>query len=103
MNDRPDHFSVGDVPIRSAGLETHVLDEQCVVYDMKSHHVHYLNATAALILELCDSMNSVAEIVGLVQEAYSLERAPRSEVVQCLQDFEQKGLITSASSAMAKD
>lgn len=49
------------------------------MYDPKTGEVHYLNATAALVFELCDGSGSVQEIAGDLAEAFGL---PEEEVVE---------------------
>jgi|ERR1051326_3556365 hypothetical protein len=93
MNDQQFDLKVDDRPTRVPGLEMHPLNDQYVVYDENTDHVHYLNASAALILESCGDMKSVAEIVSLVQDVFALERAPQDEVVRCLRGLMEKQLI----------
>ena len=78
---------------KADGLEIHVVDDQCVVFDTAADSVHYLNPTAALVLELCDGTLTAEEIAALVQEAYALAATPLAEVNGCLQDFKQMNLV----------
>jgi PqqD family protein of HPr-rel-A system len=55
------------------------IDDETVVYDPKTGEVHYLNATAALVFELCDGSGSVAEIAGDLADAFGL---PEDQVVE---------------------
>jgi hypothetical protein len=77
-------------PLRKAqDLEIHIVDGQCVVYDTGADRVHYLNPTAALVLELCDGSRSVQQIAAFVQEAYELPASPIDEVNRCLRSFRE--------------
>jgi hypothetical protein len=77
-------------PLRKAqDIEVHIVDGQCVVYDTNADRVHYLNPTAALVLELCDGSRSLEDIAALVQEAYALPIAPLDEVSRCLRSFRE--------------
>jgi hypothetical protein len=85
-----------DAPVRpqkKAGLEVHTLANQVVIYEIGSDSIHYLNPTAALVLEFCDGDHSPAEIANLVQEAYGLPAAPLLEVTGCLADLKTSGLV----------
>ena len=82
-----------DYPKRRGGLEAHLVDDQFVIFEAGADRVHYLNATAALILEFCDGTRSVSEIVTLVGEAYSLPDAPVEQVHVGLESLIAEGLI----------
>jgi len=88
-----DDLKAEDLPTRTKGLEVHLVDDQFVIYEAKTDRVHFLNASAALILEFCDGKHSVAEIVTLVGEAYSLADAPVEEVHAGLRSLLAEGLI----------
>jgi hypothetical protein len=72
---------------KAQDLEIHIVDGQCVVFDTGADRVHYLNPTAALVLELCDGSRSIQQIAGFVQEAYALPESPIDEVTRCLRSF----------------
>ena len=81
-------------PMRKAdGLEMHVVDDQCVVFNAAEDSVHYLNPTAALVLELCDGARTAGEIAALVQEAYGLAAPPLDEVDRCLREFKEMEIV----------
>ena len=67
------------------------IDDEKVVYDPRTGEVHYLNATAALVFELCDGSGSVQEIAGDLAEAFGL---PEDEVVG-----QVEGLVASLREA----
>lgn len=64
-------------PERAAGLDVAATAEGCVIRQPGRSRVHYLNHTAALVLELCTGRRSSEEIVALVCAAYG-EHACRS-------------------------
>jgi hypothetical protein len=80
-------------PKRKPGLEAHLVDDQVVIYEVGTDRVHYLNATAALILEFCDGTRSIEDIVSLVGEAYALADAPVEQVHAGLASLLAEGLI----------
>ncbi|MCG6873314.1 MAG: PqqD family protein [Gammaproteobacteria bacterium] len=82
-----------DCPQRREDLEINPVEDGYVVYDPGSERVHYLNATAAVILELCTGQNSPQDITRLVQEAFELETAPGEEVTGVLAQFRDEGLF----------
>lgn len=54
------------------------LAEEVVVYDLKRHHAHYLNRTAALLWRHCDGRTTVAELARLLEKELSV---PADEAV----------------------
>lgn len=70
-----------------------VVGNRVVAFETGSTRLHYLNPTAALILELCDGNRSTEELARLVQEAYGLEQAPVDEVVQGLTALRKSGIV----------
>ncbi len=75
------------------GLEVQVVGNRVVAFEMVSNRLHYLNPTAALILELCDGNRSAEELARLVQDAYGLEQAPVDEVVKGLATLRKSGIV----------
>jgi hypothetical protein len=88
-----DESATPDRPRKKEGLEIHAVSGQFVIYEIGSDAIHYLNPTAALVLEFCDGDHSPVEIAGLVQEAYGLPGAPLAEVNGCLADLRTSRLV----------
>jgi hypothetical protein len=82
-----------DHPRKADGIEIHAVGDECAVYETAADRIHYLNPTAALILEFCDGNRSAAEIAALVQEAYGLPDAPLDEVNGCLNNLKETGIV----------
>ena len=57
---------------RAEGIEVVSAADGYVVYDPRRDRVHYLNHTAALVLEFATGENSDAEITRKLQVAYDL-------------------------------
>lgn len=81
-------------PRRVDGVEVNEVADGYVVYDPRVDKVHYLNHTAALVLECCTGENTDDEIVRVVQSAFELAEAPVSETQACLDQLRGEGLIT---------
>jgi hypothetical protein len=80
-------------PTRVDGLEAHEVDDGLVVYQASNDRVHYLNATAAVVYELCTGERTGDEIAALVGEAWSLPEPPRAEVEACLTQLRAEGVV----------
>ncbi len=80
-------------PLRAEGIEVVPAVDGYVVYDPAHDRVHYLNHTAALILEFATGANSDAEITRMLQLAYDLPDPPAQEVQECLDQLRAEGLV----------
>jgi hypothetical protein len=78
---------------KTDGLDIHLVDDHCVVYDTIGDRIHYLNPTAALVLEFCDGKRSPAEIAALVQQAYGLAATPLDEIARCLSSLQEMEIV----------
>jgi len=74
-------------------LDINPADDGYIIYQPELDRVHYLNATAVLILELCTGSNSSEEIIDLVQQAYGLPEAPVEVVGEALKQLKAEGLL----------
>jgi hypothetical protein len=81
-------------PVRAADIEVNEVADGFVVYDPTQDRVHYLNHTAALVLEFCTGDNAEDDIVRMLQVGYDLPEPPVEEVGDCLQALRAEGLIS---------
>jgi hypothetical protein len=75
------------------GIEVVPTADGYVVYDEGRDRIHYLNHTAALVLEFCNGENSDVEIAHMLQVAYELPEPPQEETRECLAQLRSEGLI----------
>jgi len=80
-------------PVAVPDLEINAVSDGYIVYQPDRDRVHYLNQTAALLLELCNGRNAEPELPELVRLAYDLSAPPIEEVVWCLETLRREGLI----------
>ena len=80
-------------PRTTEGIEISEVADGYVIYDPKRDRVHYLNQTAAVVLELCNGQVTAGELVALIQDAYGLPEPPVEEVADCVQRLIEEGLI----------
>ncbi len=81
-------------PVRAEGLDANEVPDGFVVYDPARDRVHYLNHTAALVLELCTGELAADGIAAWLQRAYELPEPPEQEVGDCLDWLRREGLVS---------
>ena len=82
-----------EFPKKADDIEINEVDDGYVVYQKARDRVHYLNHTAALVLEFCTGDNSADEIPALMKQAYDMPEAPEAEVKECLSKLIDEQLI----------
>jgi hypothetical protein len=80
-------------PVRAADLEISEVTDGYVVSRPDEPRIHYLNPTAALILEACDGQTAAAQLAELVAAAFGLAQPPLEDVHRCLAALEHEGLL----------
>ena len=81
------------MPLRSDGLEIDEAGDGFIVYDPGRDRVHYLNHTAAVVLELSNGRLSVREIAAWVSQAYSLAQPPTGDIERLVDELVAEGLL----------
>ena len=84
---------MADSPRRVENVEINQVADGYVVYDKERDRVHYLNHTAALVLEFCTGENTTDDIIGIMQTAYDLPDPPEDEIAECLTQLREEGLV----------
>ena len=82
---------------RAAGIEVRDAPDGLVAYDAGRERLHYLNRTAALLLESCDGTLTAGELAGLLAAAFELDKPPMGEVEACLSRLLEEGLLIPVS------
>jgi hypothetical protein len=80
-------------PTRVSDIEISEVADGYIVYHRVADRVHYLNHTAAILLELCNGNSSLAELPELLRQAFDLSAPPATEVRDCLDQLIREGLI----------
>ena len=89
-------------PRRADGLEIRSVPDGFVVYDPARDRLHFLNATAAFVLESCDGATPVADLPALVAAAFALEGEPADEVDDCVRRLLSEGLLVDATAPQSR-
>lgn len=83
---------------RAPGIEIREAPDGLVAYDAGRDRVHYLNRTAALLLESCESGLPAGDLPGMLAAAFGLDSPPAAEVESCLARLIEEGLLVAARS-----
>lgn len=75
------------------GLDMTEVDDGMIIYDERSDRVHYLNSTAAVVLQLCDGQRTLPDIAAICAQLFELEVQPLDEIQDCLLHLEREGLV----------
>ena len=78
---------------KSPNLEINQAPDGYVIYQSDPDRVHFLNTTAAVVLELCDGEHSLQEIIDILQAAYDLDVAPVKDFESSVSNLIAEGLI----------
>ena len=85
------------VPCRTPGYAAEQIDDELLLYHSGRTTVVYLNQTALMIWQLCDSQRSGTEITALLAAAFPAERdAIAHDVVQAMQHLVNHGVVAFA-------
>jgi hypothetical protein len=82
---------------RAENLDVHEVPDGYVVYDNARDRVHYLNQTAAIIFEFCNSKLEPDDVVGRVAKAFDLGLSAHAEIRAALDLLLKEGLVLSTS------
>ena len=74
-------------------LEVNEVADGAVIYQPSRDRVHFLNATAAVVFELCTGENTPEEITSALHVAFGLTEFPDEEVATCLSQLRAESLI----------
>ncbi|MCI5073611.1 PqqD family protein [Oricola sp.] len=79
--------------VQTPNLEINEAPDGYVIYQSDPDRVHFLNTTAAVMLELCNGEHSLQDIADILQSAYELDAAPMEELSASASNLIAEGLI----------
>jgi hypothetical protein len=82
--------------VRAQGLDIHEVPDGYIIYQPDRDRVHYLNKTAAIILEFCDGARPADDIVSRVARVYDLGPSALDEIRAALVSLKNEGLVQSS-------
>lgn len=80
-------------PLRQPGLELSEVTDGFVVSRPGDDGIHFLNPTAAFILESCNGALRTRELAALVADAFDLAGPPLADVEACVASLLAAGLV----------
>ena len=82
-----------DIPHPNTEFNLEEIDDELLLYHPAKTKAVYLNETAALVWQLCDSKRSVSEIISLLEENYPESSNIRSDVEATLKQLADNGAV----------
>jgi len=89
-------------PLRAQDLELTQVTDGFVVSRPGSERIHFLNPTAAFILECCAGNLEAREMPDLVAAAFDLPGPPVDDVEACLKMLLDEGLVRDQGAAVSQ-
>ena len=86
-------MSAGDFPVRAPDLEIEEAGDGFIVYDESRDRVHYLNHTAALVVELATGELESHGIANWIARAYALDTPPVEDVERLIGELREEQLL----------
>jgi hypothetical protein len=83
--------------VQAENLEVHEVPDGYIIYQADKDRVHYLNKTAAIILEFCDGLRDRNDIVLRVAKVFELGPSAHEEIRAGLDSLAKQGLVLSPS------
>ena len=86
-----------DFPERKAGYEAKDIGAETILHNEDGDEIHVLNATAALIWELCDGEHTRAEMEKALREEYAIADGMdvSADIERTLAVFRSKNLLAN--------
>lgn len=81
------------IPHPNTEFSLEEIDDELLLYHPAKTKAVYLNETAALVWQLCDSKRSVSEIVSLLEENYPESDSIKNDVEATLQQLADNGAV----------
>jgi len=85
------------IPSPNTDFSLEEIDNELLLYHPAKTKAVYLNETAALVWQLCDSSRSVEEIVSLLEENYPDADNIKADVETALQELADTGAVAIKS------
>jgi hypothetical protein len=88
-------------PRRAADVDLSEVTDGFLVYQSARDRVHYLNPTAALVLQLCDGSIRAGDLPAFLAAAFSLPAPPRDDVASCIAKLLAEGLLEQGDAVVS--
>lgn len=89
---------ISSVPARCDGVTLCPLEDEALLYDTNRRKIFVVNATAALVWQLCDGEISIERIERKLRSRFAdTDSDVASDIREILGSFERHGLVTKES------
>jgi CO/xanthine dehydrogenase FAD-binding subunit len=94
---------VTDRPVLSDTIEINPGADGYVIYDPETDRVHFANHTAALVLELCNGENTIADMAMALEAVYPSAGRLGAYVSDCVGSLRAEGIVHAAPAGRTLD
>lgn len=88
-------------PERAPEIEVREVTDGYVAYDPVQDRLHFLNTTAAMLLEMCDGKLTAGQLTEMMASAYGLPEPPSADVERCIGKLLDEGLLIDRAAPLA--
>ena len=88
-----------DRPVLNDAIEINPGADGYVIYDPATDRVHFVNHTAALVVELCNGENTVADIAAALEAVFPSAGRLGTCVSDCVGTLRAEGIVYPAPAA----
>jgi hypothetical protein len=82
-------------------IEVREVTHGYVAYHPSRDRLHFLNDTAAMLLEMCDGKLAASQLPEMIAGAYGLHEPPIAEVERCIGKLVEEGLLRECTAPLA--
>lgn len=87
---------------RVPDIEVREVTHGYVAYDPLRDRLHFLNDTAAMLLEMCDGKLTAGQLPEMIASVYRLADPPAAEVERCIRKLVEEGLLRECAAPLAR-
>jgi len=88
-------------PQRAPDVEVREVTDGYVAYDPIRDRLHFLNATAAMLLVMHDGNLSARQLADMIARAFALPDPPTAEIERCISKLLAEGLLVDRAPPLA--
>ena len=87
-------ITLDDKPLKNDDCRMEELDDEILIYHPGNNKTLYINKSASIIWQLCTGEQTVADIIGLINDAYPTQPGNlEQDVIATLTELRENGAV----------